>query len=261
MRRAPPRKQHELTLLLMRNRRGNPRQNPALSIPPTHVADYSTKRNTTPQPPDSNRRASRDVRPSSFVVYQQNASITLVFKGAAPDPSALHPFCSGAALRNGCSATQRVQRYVMGAALRNGCSATQRVHHGTKPQREHRPTTEHNTPPHTTTTAATQAAVHPIRKHYTPSVRVQRYVTGAALRNGCSATQRVHHGTKPQREHRPTTERNTPPQQPQHKQQYTRSVSTTPLLFGCSAPQRVQRYTTGAAPHGGCSPLTRTPPP
>ena len=156
----------------MRNRRGKPRQNPALSIPPTHVADYSTKRNTTPQPPDSNRRASRDVRPSSFVVCQQTASIALVFKRAAPDPSALHPFCSG-------------------AALHNGCSATQRVHHGTKPQREHRPTTEHNTPPHTTTTAATQAAVHPIRKHYTPSVRVQRHTTGAALHNGCSTPRRL----------------------------------------------------------------------
>ena len=35
---------------------------------------------------------------------------------------------------------------------------------------------------------------------------------------------------------------------------YTRSVGITPLLFGCSAPQRVQRYVTGAAPHNGCSP-------
>ena len=191
MLRAPPRRRHGRRLLLMRNRRGNPRQNPALSIPPTHVADYSTKRNTTPQPPDSNRRASRDVRPSSFVVCQQTASIALVFKRAAPDPSALHPFCSGAALHNRCSATQRVQRYTTGAALHNGCSATQRVHHGTKPQREHRPTTEHNTPPHTTTTAATQAAVHPIRKHYTPSVRVQRHTTGAALHNGCSTPRRL----------------------------------------------------------------------
>ena len=31
-------------------------------------------------------------------------------------------------------------------------------------------------------------ALHPIRRHYTPSVRVQRHVTGAAPRNGCSAT-------------------------------------------------------------------------
>ena len=30
-------------------------------------------------------------------------------------------------------------------------------------------------------------ALHPIRRHYTPSVRVQRHVTGAAPRNGCSA--------------------------------------------------------------------------
>ena len=31
-------------------------------------------------------------------------------------------------------------------------------------------------------------AVHPIRRHYTPSDRVQRDVTGAARRNGCSAS-------------------------------------------------------------------------
>ena len=30
-------------------------------------------------------------------------------------------------------------------------------------------------------------ALHPIRRHYTPSVGVQRHVTGAAPRNGCSA--------------------------------------------------------------------------
>ena len=31
-------------------------------------------------------------------------------------------------------------------------------------------------------------AVHPIRRHYTPSDRVHRDVTGAARRNGCSAS-------------------------------------------------------------------------
>ena len=34
-------------------------------------------------------------------------------------------------------------------------------------------------------------AVHPIRWHYTPSVRVRRDVTGVARRNGCIATDRV----------------------------------------------------------------------
>ena len=38
---------------------------------------------------------------------------------ATPDPSALHPFCSGAAPHNGCSAPQQVQRHATGAALRN----------------------------------------------------------------------------------------------------------------------------------------------
>ena len=33
-----------------------------------------------------------------------------------------------------------------------------------------------------------QGAVHPIRRHYTRSERVQRHITGAAPRNGCSAT-------------------------------------------------------------------------
>ena len=32
-----------------------------------------------------------------------------------------------------------------------------------------------------------RAAVHPIRRHYTPSDRVYRDVTGAARRNGCKA--------------------------------------------------------------------------
>ena len=31
-------------------------------------------------------------------------------------------------------------------------------------------------------------ALHPIRRHYTPSVRVYRDVTGVSRRNGCSAT-------------------------------------------------------------------------
>ena len=34
-------------------------------------------------------------------------------------------------------------------------------------------------------------AVHPIRRHDTPSDRVYRDVTGASRRNGCSATERV----------------------------------------------------------------------
>ena len=31
-------------------------------------------------------------------------------------------------------------------------------------------------------------AVHPIRRHYTPSVRVHRHITGAPPHNGCTAT-------------------------------------------------------------------------
>ena len=35
-------------------------------------------------------------------------------------------------------------------------------------------------------------AVHPIRRHYTPSDRVYRDVTGVPRRIGCSATERVY---------------------------------------------------------------------
>ena len=106
----------------------------------------------------------------------------------------------------GCSEPQRVQRYVTGAAPHNRYSEPQQAHghtalqrdsaqssanRHTALQREQWPTTEHNTPPHAITTGTTQAAVHPIRKHYTPSVRVQRHTTGAAPHNGCSAPQRV----------------------------------------------------------------------
>ena len=36
-----------------------------------------------------------------------------------------------------------------------------------------------------------EGAVHPIGRHCTRSDRVQRFVKGAALRNGCSASLRV----------------------------------------------------------------------
>ena len=47
-------------------------------------------------------------------------------------------------------------------------------------------------------------AVHPIRRHYTPSVRVHRHITGAPPRNGCSATiAHRHRGQAPQASRRP----------------------------------------------------------
>ena len=47
-------------------------------------------------------------------------------------------------------------------------------------------------------------AVHPIRRHYTPSVRVHRHITGAPPRNGCSATiAHRHRGQAPQAPRRP----------------------------------------------------------
>ncbi len=86
--------------------------------------------------------------------------------------------------------------------------------------------------------------------------RVQRYVTGAANHNRHTATQ---HSNGSSGRQRSTTPHHTPPQQAQHKQQYTRSVGITPLLFGCSAPQQVQRPTTGAAHRNGCLPSDLCP--
>ena len=181
----------------------------------------ATKQHTAP----IRQQSSSVERCASFVVCQQIASIALVVESATPDPSALHPFCSGAALHNGCTAPQRVQRHTAlqrhstqsstnhhtrqdksssthngyrphnshntssntpdpsalhpscsGAAPHNGCSATRRSN-GTAHNQA--PTTTHGktrVPAPTTdtdpTTATTQAAIHPIHQHYTPSVRV-----------------------------------------------------------------------------------------
>ena len=49
-------------------------------------------------------------------------------------------------------------------------------------------------------------ALHPIRRHYTPSVRVQRHVTGAAPRNGCVAS-----GSSPAYQSTHASSKDTPP--------------------------------------------------
>ena len=120
----------------------------------------------------------------------------------------------------GCSAPQQVQRYVTGAALIT------------------------STPPHETPTGAANHNRHTATQHS----------NGTARNQAPTATQHSNGSSGPQRS---TTRHHTPPQQAQHKQQCTRSVGITPLLFGCSAPQRVQRPTTGAAPHNGCSATQR----
>ena len=84
-------------------------------------------------------------------------------------------------------------------------------------------------------------ALHPIRRHYTPSVRIQRHITGAAPRNGCSAR-----GSSPiPSTHRPHFHLF---QEAAHpiRRHYTPSV-------------RVQRHITGAAPHNGCSASDSSP--
>ena len=91
------------------------------------------------------------------------------------------------------------------------------------------------------------AAVHPIRRHCTPSDRVHRDVTGVARRNGYSAS-----CTAFVKQAWSVTERNCP-QLCLLWGWCTRSVGITPLLIGCSATERVQCDGTGAALHSKCS--------
>ena len=84
------------------------------------------------------------------------------------------------------------------------------------------------------------AAVQPIRRHCTPSDRVHRDVTGVARRNGCSAS-----CTAFVKQAWSVTERNCP-QLCLLWGWCTRSVGITPLLIGCSATERVQRYIASA---------------
>ena len=117
--------------------------------------------------------------------------------------------------------------------------------------------------------------VHPIRRHYTSSVRVYCPVTGVAHRIGCSAPYRVSFLLRFCCDANPLRGRasrgcvaasGTAGQGVWGGvarscgccgRWCTRSVGITPLLFGCSAPKRVQRDVTGAARRNGCS-ATRT---
>ena len=119
---------------------------------------------------------------------------------------ALHP------IRRHYTPSVRVHRHVTGAPPRNGCTASDsspahqstrkgdegqlrfrevdHVHQSTRNSDEAvLPTVRHSHPcTHRPHFHLFQEAVHPIRRHYTPSVRVHRHVRGAAPRNGCSAT-------------------------------------------------------------------------
>ena len=70
----------------------------------------------------------------------------------------------------GCSATDRVQRCTAWAWWTPACAVPAR---------------------RTACKLVADEAVHPIRRHYTPSDRVQRDGSGVARRIGCSATDRV----------------------------------------------------------------------
>ncbi len=113
---------------------------------------------------------------------------------------ALHP------IRRHYTPSVRVHRHVTGAAPRNGCTASDsspahqstrkgdegqlrfrevdHVHQSTRNSDEAvLPTVRHSHPcTHRPHFHLFQEAVHPIRRHYTPSVRVQRHVTGVVPR-------------------------------------------------------------------------------
>ena len=85
------------------------------SAPPHETPTGAAPRNQAPTATQHSNGSSGPQRSATHHHNRHNTSRN------TPDPSALHPFCSGAALRNGCSATQRVQRHATGAAPRNGC--------------------------------------------------------------------------------------------------------------------------------------------
>ena len=119
-----------------------------------------------------------------------------------------------------------------------------------------------------------RGAVHPNRRHYTPSVRVQRHITGAAPRNGCSASNSspAHQSTRNGNEgqlrlrevdHVHQSTRNGD-EAVLHSVRHSHLCTRRPhfhLFRGAVHPNcrhytpsvRVQRHVTGAAPHNGCS--------
>lgn len=129
----------------------------------------ATKQHTAP----IRQQSSSVERCASFVVCQQIASIALVVESATPDPSALHPFCSGAALHNGCTAPQRVQRHT---ALQRHSTQSSTNHHtrqdkSSSTHNGYRPHNSHNTSSNT----PDPSALHP-------------FCSGVAPHNGCIAS-------------------------------------------------------------------------
>ena len=86
--------------------------------------------------------------------------------------AAVHP------IRRHYTLSDRVHRDVTGVSRRNGCSAS-----CTAFVKQAWSVTERNCPQ----LCLLWGVVHPIRRHYTPSDRVQRDGTGAALHSKCSA--------------------------------------------------------------------------
>ena len=114
-----------------------------------------------------------------------------------------------------------------------------------------------------------ETALHPIRRHYTPSVRVQRPTTGAAPRNGCSATQQVQRTTTGTRPHSTPTGQRAIKRQPPHstptgavahngaQHATTHHHNRHNTSSSAPDPSALHPFCSGAAPHNGCSATQR----
>ena len=77
-----------------------------------HTATQHSNGTARNQAPTATQHSNGSSGPQRSATHHHNRHNT---SRNTPDPSALHPFCSGAALRNGCSATQRMQRHATDA--------------------------------------------------------------------------------------------------------------------------------------------------
>ena len=92
--------------------------------------------------------------------------VGLLLSGVAPLGGVLHQLGGGVMLPNWCNAPYVVERCTAWACWTPAWAAPARK---------------------TTCKLVVDEAVHPIRRHYTPSDRVYRDVTGARRRKGCTA--------------------------------------------------------------------------
>ena len=117
---APQRVQRYVTGAALRNRHtatqhsngSSGRQRSATHHHNRHTATQHSNGTARNQAPTATQHSNGSSGPQRSATHHHNSRNT---SSSAPDPSALHPFCSGAAPHNGCSATRRVQRHATDA--------------------------------------------------------------------------------------------------------------------------------------------------